>query len=184
MRSKLWWRVNALFLIGSLLLIMICVYRIDPFFHYHEPLTDKYFYKLSAPRAQNNGIVKNFHYEGFITGASSAEKFKTSEMDSIFDIKSVKVAYSGGTFKEVGDNVSVALKNNEKIKYVIRGLDMIYFFDESDKEKDVAHAYGYLYDDNSLNDIKYLLDGKVVMKTGIMIMKRILGKPGGITSFD
>ena len=184
MKSKLWWCVNALFLIGSLLLIMICVYRIDPFFHYHEPLTDQYFYKLSAPRAQNNGIVRNFNYEGLITGASTAENFKTSEMDSIFGNKSVKVAYSGGTFKEIGDNVAVALKNNEKIKYVILGLDMIFFFDESDKEKDIAHAQDYLYDDNYLNDIQYLLDGGVVERTCSMIVKRIMGKEGGITSFD
>ena len=184
MKSKLWWCINALFLMGSLLLIMICVYRIDPFFHYHKPLTDKFFYKLSVPRAQNDGIVKNFDYEGIITGASTSENYKTSEMDSIFGIKSVKVSYGGGTLKEVNDNLSVALKNNEALKTIIRGVDMSYFFDESVKEEDFAHAYDYLYDDNSLNDIKYLLDGKVVVKTCVMIMKHIMGKSGGITSFD
>ena len=184
MKSKLWWCVNALILIGSLLLIMICVYRIDPFFHYRKPLTDKYFYKLDTPRAQNNGIIKNFDYEGLITGSSTSEDFKTSEMDSLFGIKSIKVIYLGGRFKEIGDNVSLALENNEQLKCVVRGVDMAFSFDDSNKENPYTHVYDYLYDDNYLNDIQYLLDVGVIKRTCSMIVKRVMGKSGGITPFD
>ena len=61
---------------------------------------------------------------------------------------------------------------------------MTYFFDGSNYVSEIAHAYEYLYDGVNLNDIKYLLDDVVVRKTCGMILKHIMGKPGGITSFD
>ena len=66
-------------------------------------------------RTQNNGIVRNFDYDGLITGTSITENFKSSEMDNIFGTSSIKVPYKGGSFKEVGDNISVALENNEQL---------------------------------------------------------------------
>lgn len=184
MKSKLWWCVNFIILLGSLFAIMFCVYRVDPYFHYHEPQVEKYYYKLSIERAQNNGVVKNFDYDALITGASSSECFKTSEMDTLFNTKSVKVSYAGGSFKEVNDNLSVAFENNEHIKTVIRALEMQYFFDESNRVWDYAHKYEYLYDDNWINDINYLFEGQAVERTCAMMLKHIMRKYGGITSFD
>ena len=87
MKSKLWWCVNFIILLSSLFTIMFCVYKVDPYVHYRKPRIDTYYYKLNAPREQNNGIVRNFDYDGLITGASTSECFKTSEMDSLFGTK-------------------------------------------------------------------------------------------------
>lgn len=64
----------------------ICVLRVDPFIHYHKPLTNAYFYPLDNQRSQNDGILKHFEYNALITGTSMTENFKTSELDELFGV--------------------------------------------------------------------------------------------------
>lgn len=184
MKSKLWWGVNFIVLLCSLFAIMFFVYEVDPYFHFHKPYIERYYYEIKDERAQNNGIVKNFDYDALITGTSAAECFKTSEMDSIYGTESIKVPYSGGRYKEINDNVSVGLCHNEQLKTVIRGLDMEFFFDYSNESIDIADAYEYLYNDNFFDDFRYLFSGRVVFKAAIMMMRHIKEDSGGITSFD
>lgn len=80
--------LSALGIIGA------WVYHIDPFFHYHKPYTNGYYYTLNNQRSQNNGICKHFDYNALITGTSMTENFMTSEMDAIFGTNSVKVPFS------------------------------------------------------------------------------------------
>lgn len=184
MKKKIWLGFNFIFLFAQLFTIALCVYIVDPYFHYHEPRIDKYYYELDSERPQNNGILRNFDYDAIITGTSMTNNFKTSEMDEIFGTKSVKVSYSSGTYKEINDNISVALKNNPQLKTVIRGLDMLFFFSDSNEEKDIAHAYDYLYDENIFNDYNYVFNKTVIKKTCIMIGNHLKGISGGITTFD
>ena len=134
------------------------VIGIDPFFHYHKPLTFiNYFMVNNQQRYMNNGIVKNFDYNAVITGTSMTENFKSSQFDKLFMVNSVKVPFSGGSYKEINDNVEAALKNNKNIKYVLRGLD--YGKINEDFEKMSYDAYPtYLYDNNLFNDYKYILN--------------------------
>ena len=80
------------------------------------------FELLNNERSQNNGISKHFNYDALITGTSMTENFKCSEMDSIFGTNSIKVPFSGGTYKEINDNVRVGLKNNSELRIVVWGL--------------------------------------------------------------
>lgn len=73
---------------------------VDPFFHYHKPLPGL-FYILNNERYQNNGILKHFDYDAIITGTSMTENFKTSEFDKLFNVNSIKIPFSGATFKEI-----------------------------------------------------------------------------------
>lgn len=70
---------------------------IDPYFHYHKPVKSlQYELKLSNQRYQNDGIVKNFEYDAIITGSSMTENFRTSELNDLFCVNSIKVPYGGG----------------------------------------------------------------------------------------
>ncbi len=134
---------------------------IDPFFHYHKPQTG-IAYILSSQRYQNDGIVRNFDYNAIITGTSMTENFKTSEFDSLFKCKSVKVPLEGSTLKETYNILDRAFKSNADIKYVVRSLDNYALLSGADQVSDFEYPQ-YLYDDNIFNDVKYILNKTVLL---------------------
>ncbi len=90
------------------------VYIIDPYMHFHKPYIGEFFYTLDtdAQRYLNDGIIRHFDYDALITGSSLVENFKTSEIDRVFGVHSVKVPFNGGSYKESNDAVERALRHN------------------------------------------------------------------------
>ena len=187
MKSKYW--LTGWFLSVSIALsgIAFLVYSIDPYMHYHKPNTEKYFYSLYNQRSQNNGITKHFDYDAIITGTSMTENFKTSELDTLFGIKSIKVPYSGGSYKEINDNLIVAFKTHPNLKMIVRGLDVYKFLDDKNlMRKDLGKYPTYLYDDNPFNDVFYLFNKDVLFTRSYEMIKNTKKKDfkPGITPFD
>lgn len=163
------------------------VYRIDPYFHYHKPDTDAYFYVLDNERSQNDGISKHFDYDALITGTSMTQNFKTSELDEIFGVNSIKVPFSGGSYKEMNDNLKVALKYNPNLRLVVRGLDTGMFLADPDMMRgDLGEYPTYLYDENPFNDVKYLFNKDIIFGRAYAMAQEndADGFEPGITSFD
>lgn len=187
MKSKIW-------LIGWFLLVVIAlgeignwVYKVDPYFHYHKPEVSTYFYSLDNQRSQNNGISKHFEYDAIITGTSMTENFKTSEVNKIFNVNSVKVPYSGASYQEINSNLSVALKHNPNLKMIIRCLDYEKIFDDKDLLREDLGTYPkYLYDNNIFNDVKYLFNKEIIFNRvyEMAVTNEKKGVLPGITSFD
>ncbi len=168
----------AIFLIGFLIANFVTI--IDPYFHYHAPLPFLQ-YPIDNQRYQNDGISKHFDYNAIITGTSMTENFKASEFDELFDVNSIKIAYSGGSYKEINDALKRAIKCNDEIKIVLRGLDYL----NLDAEKDIMRfdSYpDYLYDDNLLNDTQYIFDKKMFEKSYDIIKYTLEGNK--TTDFD
>ncbi len=156
---------------------IILTYIIDPLFHFHKP-TLYVNYVISNQRYQNDGILRHFDYDAIITGTSMTENFKTSEFDKLFNVKSVKVPFSGGSYKEVNDNLKRALNYNKNVKYVIRSIDKEYFY--SFKDNMLYDNYPtYLSDNNIFNDFNYLLNKNLFFNYFY-----VSNKSGAITSFD
>lgn len=187
MSKKIW-------VIGYLSLVLACLIAIasvtiaiDPYMHFHAPNTDKYYYYLENQRSQNDGITRNFDYEGIITGTSMTENFKTSSAEDLFGVDFIKVSYSGGSYYEINSNLEVAAANNPNLKYVIRGLDLAMFFDEADRLRTDLGTYPlYLYDNNIFNDVEYVFNRNIIFST-IYSMKKETKEPefqAGITPFD
>lgn len=148
--------IGLLLIIGSIMII------VDPYFHYHKPLSILK-YRLGNQRYINDGIIRNFNYNGLIIGTSMTENFKTTQFDKIFNVKSIKVPFSGGSFKEINQNIERGLKRNKKIQIILRGLD--YRMIQNNSEKMRYDSYPeYLYDDNILNDYKYILNKEIILK--------------------
>lgn len=187
MKSKYWligWLSIVSIALGS---IGIWVYKIDPYMHFHKPNTDNYFYTLDNQRSQNDGITKHFDYDALITGTSMTENFRSSEMDNIFNCNSIKVCYSGGSFKEINDNLKVAAKNNPDLNIVVRGLDMSYFFMDKDYIRNDLGVYpSYLYDSNPFNDVEYIWNRDIIWNRAYKMAAANNNKnfKPGITSFD
>ena len=142
--------------VGTIIAVM------DPFFHYHKPL-EGLSYPLSNERYQNDGIVKHFDYDAVITGTSMTLNFKTSELDELFQVHSVKVAFPGAMYKEINDNLEKAVEANPNIRLVVRGLDKLWLLKDAQETGYDKESYPtYLYDDRLYNDVYYVLNKNVL----------------------
>lgn len=187
-RTHMWIIGYLLLVISGLVYIAYWVVKVDPFFHYHKPDTAHYYYSLYNERNQNDGIIRQFDYDAMITGTSMVENVKTSEMDQIFGTHSIKVPYSGGSYKEINDNVRKALENNSDLQIVIRGFDMNYLIWDKDIMREDLGVYPtYLYDNYMYNDLAYVFNRDVIFNT---VFPMVVTQPeeddfvAGITSFD
>lgn len=186
-KSIIWVILYFSFVFLALGMIAGTVIYIDPFFHYHKPQVDEYYYEIDNQRSQNDGITRNFEYDALITGTSMTNNFKTSEMDELFDVHSIKLPYSGGTYKEINDNVIKALEHNKNLNIVIRGLDIGKIIEDKDNmREDLGDYPTYLFDDNIFNDVNYIFNRDVIFNR-VYPMITAANQDGfepGITSFD
>lgn len=186
MTAEKWYKSFIAIIAAVLLLTGSLVVWMDPFFHYHAPLS-MFHYRLSEQRYQNDGITRHFDYDAVITGTSMVENFRTSQCDELLGVNSIKVPYPGATYREINDNLEAAFQTHDKIRVVVRALDYSHLVEDKDLlRSDMGEYPTYLYDRNLLNDVKYLYNRSVV---GGYIVPMILGKitdPGntGVDSFD
>lgn len=141
---------------------------------------------LNNQRYQNDGIIKHFDYDAVITGTSMTENFKSSEMDELFNVHSIKVPFSGGSFYELNNHIKTALMTHN-VKYVVRCLDYHLLITDKDLlRQDLGATYPlYLYNENPFDDVQYVLNKDVIFENCIpMLEDRLRDMPGGITSFD
>lgn len=187
MKAKVWVSCWLVIVVSCLSVIGALVYKVDPLFHYHAPNMDRYYYKLSNERSINDGIIKHFQYDAVITGTSMIENFKTSEMDELFEVNSIKIPFAGASYKEINDNIENALLANPDLKIVIRGLDMSKFFDQADLMRlELGQYPTYLYDDNPWNDVEYIFNRDIVFTRVFQMItdRKREGFVPGIMSFD
>lgn len=156
--------------------IMILLLIVDPYFHYHKPLSFL-SHRLYEERYINDGISRHFDYDAIITGTSMAQNFKPSEMDALFGTTSVKETFSGAGYRELSENLERALQRNERLKTVIWTMD----YNALIREKDWTQYEGYptyLYDDNPWNDFSYIFN-KSVFYHGVMpsLVMTLTGTP-------
>ncbi|MGI5977179.1 MAG: hypothetical protein ACOX68_05730 [Candidatus Limivicinus sp.] len=179
------WIVGFLcvFLVLVLILAGTVIY-IDPFMHYHKPLTDKFYYNLNNQRSMNRGIVKYFDYEAMITGSSETHNVKTTEAEDVFGLIFVKVPFAGGTCKEVNDCVETALESNDGLRLVIRTMDRMNFPDDKDRVREDFNYPSYLYDDNPFNDYKYIFNLDIFYHRCLNMIRESMDGKRGITPFD
>lgn len=160
MQGKKWMIIT----LGSIIVILLAVcgttIYIDPFFHYHKPL-EHFSYAMNNGRYINDGITRNFEYDAIITGSSLIENSKTTEIDALFEVNSIKIPYPGATYKEIGEAVARSCKYNPNIKYVIRGLDYMKLTGDKDSMRYDSYP-DYLYDSNLFNDVSYLLNKEIL----------------------
>lgn len=171
MKAKSWLILFLIFFI----LIFSCagalVAAVDPFFHYHAPLSDKLYYLIDNQRSVNDGIVKHFDYDALITGSSMTTNFKTSEFDSLFDANSIKVPAVGASFFEINNLVNTAISSNPSLKTVLRGIDRsLLLYAPDGMRKDLGVYPEYLYDNNIFNDYKYVLNSDVIFSRTIAML--------------
>jgi hypothetical protein len=149
--------------IASLAVILLAAAAVmiivDPYFHYHGPLSFL-SYNLYEERYINDGISRNFTFDAMITGTSMAQNFKPSEMDELFGTNAVKETFSGAGYQELSENLERALERNPDLKTVLWVVDYNGFLRAYDWAQYDSYPT-YLYDDNIWNDLSYLLNKSI-----------------------
>ncbi len=157
--------VAALLLAGGATIV------IDPFFHYHKAL-DGVEYPLvdGMERYLNDGIIKTYDYDAAIVGTSMMQNFKASQFDRLFGTKSIKITYTGETYYAIDQEVRKVLKENPDTKCIFRCLDYNKIF-QAGEVRNYDDYPDYLYDDNILNDVNYVLNKEIFLDSTLPVIE-------------
>lgn len=170
------WTLSTLGIIGVLLLLTVLfVYIVDPLFQYHKPA--KNGYAISNETYNNPGIAKNFDYNAVILGSSMCQNFKPSEFDEKFNVTTVKLTYSGAyalNHKSIMDIVERADPNKE-VDAIFWGVDIYSFMKPVDQTRSPLPKY--LYDANAFNDINYVLNKDIILKSLQVLYNQSINLP-------
>ena len=152
-------------LFGALVLIMFLlvgalVVCVDPFFHYHKPL-DGFPYLVDNQLSQNPGMAKHMEYDSVLLGSSMTVNFNTNWFSELMDLNTLKLSYSGAFPKDQSNIMEIIFDSGHEVKTVFLGIDVITYTGDVTQTKYPIPEY--LYDDNLLNDISYVLNKDVLL---------------------
>jgi len=172
------WTIKLLIIFSFIASTVILInYIVDPFQHYR--VSSWYKITQKKQREVTAGLAKNFpYYETAIIGSSMAENFKASFVNKELNTTTLKLCMSGITAHEMYSILKTVLRDNNNIKNIILAIDINNF--TGDKNRIRTNAFpSYLYDNNPINDIFYLLN-----KETIRFSFRMLEQSGTTTNFD
>ena len=149
----------AIVLVFFVLLIALVVY-VDPFFHYHRPI-EGFPYLVDNQLSQNPGMAEHMEYDSVILGSSMTVNFQTTWFKELMDLNTVKLSYSSAFPKDQANIMDVIFQSDNQVKKVFLGIDVITYTGGVEETKYPLPEY--LYDDNLLNDIQYVLNKDVIL---------------------
>ncbi|WP_130838561.1 hypothetical protein [Lachnoclostridium sp. Marseille-P6806] len=163
-------RAAAAFFITAFLLLGAAagaVFVVDPFFHYHAPL-DGFPYVIDNQLAQNPGMAAHMEYDSVLLGSSMTFNYDMSWFREELGLHTLKLSYSGAYPRDIY-NISKIIFDSKSdadgvssVKRVFLGIDVFsYMADTEDIKFPIPE---YLYDDNPLNDVNYLLNKDVLFQ--------------------
>lgn len=153
------------FFITVAALLFACAFLVvlfDPFFQYHKPLTGLKAV-LTDKEYQCTGSLKTFDYDSVIAGSSVAENYNNGWFNEGFHCQSIKAIRSYGATADLCYLLDIAFAHQE-LKYVFYNLDPSALSTEPETTYELTGCPMYLYDDNYLNDVEYLLNKDVLME--------------------
>lgn len=176
--KKAYIRWTAALLAVVLVLLVLCggmVYKVDPFFHYHDPDPESEVW--FDQRAQSAGLLRTQEYDTVFMGSSLAANYRSFWFDVFYDASTVKVTFPNGGFGEFDTALDYAYTRQE-VRRVIFGLDPnLLARSRSEEPRELPE---YLYDDNIWNDGKYLLNKDVLLRSAYTLLQKRGGQTQSI----
>lgn len=155
------WILSIVALIFLLLMMAAgLVVWVDPFFQYHAPL-ENFPYLVDNQLTQNPGMAKHMDYDSVILGSSMTVNFNTHWFEELMGLKAIKLNYSGAYPKDQANIMDIIFDSGHEVKSVFLGVDVTTYTGGVEETKYPIPAY--LYDDNYLNDIQYVLNKDVLL---------------------
>ncbi len=150
----------------SLAAIALLNWKIDPFQQYRLSNGDQARYPRALQRYINPGLAKNADYDFVITGSSLMENYDLAEVNRLCGAKSINLATSAMAGYEQRKILEVAIGHRAP-RRIVMTLDFNSFAPPEDSSlPEIPDPLPlYLYEDNLLNDFRYLISGPVTMRT-------------------
>jgi len=172
------WTFLALILFALILLsAAIFNYIIDPYMKYHKP--SEYGYNITNAIYSNPGIARNYDYNAVILGSSMCVNSKASEFDEKYGVTTVKLTYTAEYARNIKYIMDIVDQKHD-VDMIFFGAD-IFSFVKPVNETNAAFPL-YLYDNNALNDVKYLFNRDVLKDSFRTIRNKLEKMP--TTSMD
>ena len=166
-------------LAGVALLLLLCgsiVYAVDPFCYYRMP--EKWQPVFFSERSQAAGLARNSGADTVLIGSSMSANYRVSKIEETLGGKAVRLTLPDGYLSEFDAALNTAMAHND-VERVIFVMDAnILLRDESGK---TAAMPMHLYNENPLDDVKYLLNKDVLYYCGFVLMSN---QWGGIAPAD
>ena len=161
--------------IASLLILnILLVVVVDPFYHYHDSIVEPYVY---SEVYQSPGMAKHFTYDTVMLGSSMTENFRASWFNE-YGQNAVKLSYSGARSADIAALLNEIFKSGNNVSKI--------YIDVNDYQltEEPTSRYGtvpeYLYDDNLLTDVQYIFNKDVVITALTMLFNKTDEKRGNI----
>ena len=152
-------------ILSCLLIAGLNVYA-DPHFLYSKP-KDGFSYAMRPVEYTNPGILKNFSYDAILIGSSMTAQASASTLDKGLNLNTIKIIAFGARYCEFYDLLSLGFSSGNTINHVFWGLD----FHDLHIDKPINPKSEYLFDSNVLNDVKYLLNKEVALRSAYNIYR-------------
>jgi hypothetical protein len=150
---------------------MLFNYIVDPYQFYRQPRIYEVSY-FDNQRIQNPGLARNYNYDSAIIGTSMTENFVGDRVSQVLGGSYIKLSISGSSAREQNLILNVALKHRE-LKNIIWGIDFGSLKGDSNRVENEQFSFPYyLYDDNPLNDILYLINKDTLMDSFKVIYQK------------
>lgn len=134
----------------------------DPFFHYHEPIRPLKAV-LTQAEYQVIGTLRTFTYDALIAGSSMAENYNNHRFNEAFNCTAIKAVKPAANTADLVYLLEEAYKKRE-IKKIFYTLDITALTSDR-KESFVEDGMPmYLYNENLLDDVKYLFNKDILFK--------------------
>lgn len=156
-----WLCIFAVTVVTAMILWASVVIYIDPFFQYHKPL-EKFPYIVDDQVDMNPGLAKNLDYDSVMLGSSMVVNFNTDWFTEKLGLNTAKLPYNGAYPKDQSNILDIIFNaKNDTIKRVFLGVDEMNYSGGTEETK--FPITDYLYDDNKLNDVKYIFNKDVLL---------------------
>ena len=118
-------------------------------------------YLVDNQLTQNPGMAQHMDYDSVILGSSMTVNFDTDWFDELMGLHTIKLSYSGAYPKDQSNIMKIIFDSEHEVKKVFLGVDVITYMGGVEETKYPIPEY--LYDDNYINDIQYVLNKDVLL---------------------
>ncbi len=159
MNSKRFIKLSLSLTLILLILVASVQVAIDPLFQYHKPWFGLKFV-IADERYINAGVAKNGSFENAVIGNSMSENYMPSDVSALFGGESVSLVMYGSYALDWSYVLNILSKRNSRVNNILINLDP-YVFEASPTHFE-HELPRYLYDDNIVNDVKYLFNFSII----------------------
>lgn len=151
----------TIFCVTLLLAVALIVVVMDPFYHFHKPVLGMKAVLMDRDY-QVGGTLDYFDYDSVILGTSIAENINTHEVDSLYDVTSIKAIRASGSNEDLMWYLNRAYSTHED-KKVFYAMSVEEFIAKPSVTIEDSDFY-YLLDNNPFNDLEYIFNIDVLFK--------------------